>query len=151
MISRSPWAESIKRIPLGSDFARLPVTTSLLGERSRRVSLPPILTSCKTPMARTGGGARRRGGRILPHERATDIMGGAASFVFQPGHDEPSAGDRLRPESTAEGGAGAGVDAAVKRGEELDSRRRHREELGARSRGGRKERSWSRGIGEAAA
>ena len=45
MISRSPWAESIKRIPLGSDFARLPVTTSLLGERSRdecpyRPSLP---------------------------------------------------------------------------------------------------------------
>ena len=25
------------------------------------MSLPPILTSCKTPMARTGGGARRRG------------------------------------------------------------------------------------------
>ena len=46
--------------------------------------------------------------------------------------------------SRAEGRAEAGVDVEVTRGEEL-SRRRHKQELGARSRGSRKERSWSRG------
>ena len=47
-------------------------------------------------MARAGGagsrgGGQRRGGRILPHERATDNVTaiiGDATFQFQHGHDE---------------------------------------------------------------